>query len=147
ETLANNDIFVRVMAMPFYGDANDLQILKNLTFNVGAKAIKNKSLNYFDWNQLKQLTYADLIQDKIKRISGRPDFMDPVFVINSGETILVNGQSQNVKLIMPIPKVPKIKLSDWAIPSKMSTRLKWTTIKKIDCGYSQISKLNWGYIL
>lgn len=146
ETLSTNDIFVRTMAMPFYGDSNDLQILKDLTFNAGAKAFKNKSLNYFDWDQLKKLNYDDLINDKVTRISGRPDHMDPGFTIKSGESVIVNSQTQPMTLDMPIPKRGNAKLQDWAIPSKMSERIKPASVSQIDCGYSQISKVNWGYI-
>jgi len=46
ETLAKKGLFVRIMAMPFYGDANDMLQLKDTTFNYGALAFKNKGLNY-----------------------------------------------------------------------------------------------------
>ncbi|MFA5833907.1 MAG: radical SAM protein [Bacteroidota bacterium] len=147
EKFAANDIFVRTMAMPFYGYAKDLQILKEQTFNAGASAFKNKSINYFDWNQLKALTYTELVDDKVDRISGRPDHMDLNYVIKSGESVLVNGQPQTMNLEMPISKIKNVKLQDWAIPSKLSTRIKPAAVSKIDCGYSQISKVNWGYIV
>jgi DNA repair photolyase len=146
EELAKNDVFVRVMAMPYYGGVDDLRILKDMTFNAGAKAFKNKNLNYFDWNQLQQLTYDDLVQDKITRVSGRPDHMEPDYIIKSGEEVLVNGQTQTVTVDLPTPKVGRAKVPDWAAPSKMSTRLQPTSVHKIDCGYSEISKVNWGYI-
>ena len=47
ERLSNEGIFVRVMAMPFFGDRDDLLQLKLDTFNSGAKALKNKGLNYY----------------------------------------------------------------------------------------------------
>ena len=36
EKLSNEGIFVRVMAMPFYGNSNDLDNLKQMTFDYGS---------------------------------------------------------------------------------------------------------------
>ncbi len=77
--------------MPFYGDANDLQILWDVTRNAGAKAFKNKGINYFDWKELMNLSYEDLIHDKITRVAGRPDEKKTDMMIKSGENFLING--------------------------------------------------------
>ena len=54
--LSKEGIFVRVMAMPFYGDQNDLTILKNMVFNSGASSdLRIKDLNYYDWNKLNNI--------------------------------------------------------------------------------------------
>jgi DNA repair photolyase len=143
EELSNNDIFVRIMAMPFYGDDNKMLDLKNRAFNVGAKAFKNKGLNYYDWTQLKSLTYDDLINDKIERVAGRPDYKNLNLMINSGEKIK-NGTT--VKVLMPIPKQSNNKMMDWSAISKMNDRLVMTDMNEINCGYNMISKINWDYI-
>ncbi len=145
-TLAKNDVFVRIMAMPFYGGAEDLQILKDLTFSAGATAFKNKGLNYFDWDELKSLSYSDLINDRITRVNGRPDVKDLNLMIKSGEDFLVNDQPQEIELVMPNPRDGRERLRDWAVPSKFEERLTRRTVKLIDCGYSQISTIDWGYI-
>ena len=46
EKLSKEEIFVRVMAMPFYGNSNDLDNLKQMTFDMGAMAISKKGFNY-----------------------------------------------------------------------------------------------------
>ena len=145
--MAKEDIFVRIMAMPFYGDDKDLDILKTQTFNAGAKAFKNKGLNYYDWLQLSKLTYDDLINDRITRISARPDTKNKQFMIKSGETHLIKGTAQTVSLLMPKPKVGRGKKENWSVPSQMNNRLAMKDVDIIDCGYSMISKVNWGYIL
>jgi hypothetical protein len=52
EELAKAGLFVRVMAMPFYGEHMDLHMLKDDTFKRGAKAFKNKGLNNYSWDDL-----------------------------------------------------------------------------------------------
>jgi DNA repair photolyase len=145
ETLAKNDIFVRIMAMPFYGESKDLKILKDMTFSAGAKAFKNKGLNYFKWDELKNLSYEDLIDDKITRISSRMDNKKLDVMVKSGEEHLIENSTHSVNLVMP-PR-GKGKFPDWSVASKISERLTDTNMNVIDCGYSAISKLNWGYIL
>ncbi len=52
QALAAEGLFVRIMAMPFYGNRGDLLRLKEETFRRGAKAFKNKNLNYYRWSNL-----------------------------------------------------------------------------------------------
>lgn len=146
EKLAKEDVFVRIMAMPFYGNESDLDRLKTLSFNAGAKAFKHKGLNYYDWAQLSQLTYDDLVNDRITRVAGRPDEKNEQYMIKSGETYLVNGTPQSASILMPIPKVGREKKKNWAAMSKISQRLQMKDVEMIDCGYSTMSKINWGYI-
>lgn len=143
EQLSKNDIFVRIMAMPFYDDDNGMLDLKNRAFSAGAKAFKNKELNYYDWDQLKSLSYDDLINDRIVRASGRPDYKNLNLMINSGETNL-GGSTFNV--LMPKPKQKGEKKKDWSAVSLIQERLVPTDMNEINCGYNLISKLNWDYI-
>jgi len=47
---------------------------------------------------------------------------------------------------MPILKIGKNKLKDWAVPKEYANRIQKRTINIIDCGYSDISQIDWGYI-
>ena len=73
EKLSSEGIFVRVMAMPFYGKSNDLSNLKQMTFAKGAVALKNKGLNYYNWQNVVQLSEADLINGKLIQSGSRKD--------------------------------------------------------------------------
>ncbi len=141
--LSKSGLFVRIMAMPFCGNESDMQLLKDTAFNSGAQAFKNKALNYYDWEQLQALSYDDLVNDKIERVSGRPDSKDLTLMIKSGETI---NPEQTIKVLMPLQKQGKAKLMDWSAVSKTDERLVISDRAIIDCGYSSISSINWGYI-
>ncbi len=140
EKLSNEGIFVRVMAMPFYGDKNDLSILKQITFDSGAQAIKNKGINYYDWNDVKNASYNDLIQDNISQTGSRQDtIIDDTLTIKSGEEYLVNGKPESVKVLMPNRKY-------WNAMSMLEERMVKTELNVIDCGYDQINTVDWEYI-
>ena len=140
EKLSKEGIFVRVMAMPFYGNSNDLGILKQITFNRGAVAIKNKALNYFNWQNVVNLSEADLINGNRVRTGGMHN--TPINValnIKSGEPYLVSGNTQPVQVLMPNHK-------SWNALTLLSQRLSLVQIDMIDCGYSQLNTVNWNYI-
>ncbi len=143
QSLANAGLFVRIMAMPFCGDEKEMLTLKNIAFNYGAQAFKNKGLNYYDWDQIKSLSYDDLIHDRIERVAGRPDTKNLSLMIKSGETL---NTSPVTKVLMPIKKQGRKKLEDWSRLSKTADRLVLTDMPAINCGYSLISNVNWGYI-
>jgi len=140
EKLSNEGIFVRVMAMPFYGNSNDLGILKQITFNRGAVAIKNKALNYFNWQNVVNLSEADLINGNRVRTGGMHN--TPINValnIKSGEPFLISGNTKPVQVLMPNHK-------SWNALTLLSQRLSLVQLDMIDCGYSQLNKVNWNYI-
>ena len=139
-TLAKNNIFVRTMAMPFFGDRKDVENIKTHSFNNGAKGFKNKSLNYYDWDDLQILTYLDLIKDKVIRVKGRPDDMFEDLNEKSGETVLFNG-THKIKNVN-FPKVKK-----WSTHTKLADKLSYQDQKIIDCGYSQLNNVDWEYII
>lgn len=147
KALADAGLFVRIMAMPFYGTTMDLQILKDMTFSAGAQAFKNKGLNYYHWDELLAINYDDLINDRLSRNGSREDVKDLNFMINSGEVHLIQGKNPSVNLLMPLPKQNGIKLPDWSAVSKINQRLAPTNENVINCGYSGISKINWRYIV
>ena len=140
EKLSKEGIFVRVMAMPFYGNSNDLNNLKQMTFASGAVAIKNKGLNYYNWQNVEQLSEADLINGKLIQSGSRKDtVINAALNIKSGEPYLKSGNTQSVQALMPNQK-------GWNALSKLNQRLSPVQFNMIDCGYSQLNQINWGYI-
>ncbi|MCB0729536.1 MAG: hypothetical protein KDC88_00770 [Ignavibacteriae bacterium] len=137
--LATNDIFVRTMAMPFWGDYKEVEAIKKLSFNNGARGFKNKRLNYFDWQQLQALDYNDLINDKVSRVQGRPDNMFEDLNEKSGETLLFKGKPKIVNVSFP-------HVRKWSTPTILDEKLSLQDQKIIDCGYSQLNKVKWAYI-
>ena len=140
EKLSREGIFVRVMAMPFYGNSNDLNNLKQMTFDRGAVAIKNKSLNYYNWQNVVNLTQADLLNGNLVRTSNMHN--TPINIalnIKSGEPYLVSGNTQSVNVLMPSHK-------SWNALSMLNQRLSLVQLDMIDCGYSKINKVDWEYI-
>lgn len=141
EKLSKEGIFVRVMAMPFFGNRNDLLVLKNEAFNKGAKALKNKTLNYYNWQNITNLSEQDLLNGKLLQSGNRKDTpIDSSLNTLSGEPFLFNGKTQPINVLMPNHKA-------WSAMSKISQRLTLTTLDKINCGYNQLNKINWGYII
>ena len=138
--LSDEGIFVRVMAMPFIGNYDDVKKIKDITFQYGASAFKNKGLNYFDWDELKGLSYSDLIQDKITRVKGRKDEKYEDLNHKSGEYI-TTGNSLSKNVLMPTGK------NDWSAMTKINERLIATDQRIINCGYSDLNSEDWGYII
>lgn len=139
DELAKNNIFVRVMAMPYYGTRKDVEDIKTTTFNHGAKAFKNKGINYYDWDQLQPLNYDDLINDKIERIKGRNDPMFEDLNEKSGELMLFNGNTRTSTMKFPIKK-------NWATVTILDQKLSDKNLEHIDCGYSSLNTVDWKYI-
>ncbi|MBV6421637.1 MAG: hypothetical protein DAHOPDDO_02918 [Ignavibacteriaceae bacterium] len=140
EKLSKAGIFVRVMAMPFYGGVTELDELKRITFDAGAKALKNKALNYFDWNEIKNITFDDLIQNKLSKSSNRNDtIISQNHIIKSGEEYLVNGQTETIDIVMPSDKA-------WDAMSKFTERSSVHSLTKVEMGYDELNDVNWSYI-
>jgi DNA repair photolyase len=148
DSLAKEGIFVRVMAMPFYGDKTELEALKNEAFNRGAKAFKNKSLNYYSWNDLLQVqTYDKFIKNNIPRSTMRHDTKDESLIIKSGEYVINNKKVKRKSVMFPIVDKDFKAESDWSAMTEYKNRFKRKLLKLIDCGYAACNKENWGYIL
>lgn len=141
EKLSSEGIFVRVMAMPFYGNSNDLNNLKQMAFDRGAVALKNKGLNYYNWQNVLNLSEDDLINGKLIQSGSRKDTpINAALNIKSGEPYLISGNTQLVQVLMPNQK-------GWNALSKLNQRLSPVQLDMINCGYSQLNKINWGYII
>jgi DNA repair photolyase len=148
EEMSKAGIFVRIMAMPFYGNSEDLLMLKNEAFNRGAKAFKNKGLNYFSWDDLKKsMTFDEFIEEKIPRTGGRTDTKDESLIIKSGEYIMENGAPKNKLVLMPKMDAEYHAVSKWAALTKMKERFEERNMQMIDSGYRDCNSENWGYVI
>ncbi|MFZ1288744.1 MAG: radical SAM protein [Melioribacteraceae bacterium] len=135
--ISNEGIFVRVMAMPFYGDQCDLNKLKGITFAAGSKAFKNKELNYYDWSQFQGINAIDPInRTKIKSNSHIPSL-----IIKSGEE-----KTPKIMVEVEMPKIRKRneKFINWA--KKPNEGLEKQSLPQIEMGYSSINNVDWGYL-
>ncbi len=140
EKLSKEDIFVRVMAMPFYGSVPELDELKRITFDAGAQALKNKALNYFQWNDLKNISFDDLVQYKLPQTGSRTDtIISQAHMIKSGEEYLVNGKTETIDILMPSENA-------WDAMSKFTERSSVQTLAKVEMGYDDLNDVDWGYI-
>lgn len=135
--LSSEDIFVRVMAMPFYGNANDLNKLKSEVFKNGAKAFKNKDLNYYQWGQLKGIDPLN----PLRRSTTKTNSHIVSNIIMSGES--TSGKSVT-NLLMPKLRKRGDKFINWA--KKPKDGLSLQSMPEIDMGYSLINNVDWGYI-
>lgn len=131
--LSKEGIFVRVMAMPFYGDQNDLAKLKNIVFNSGALGFKNKELNHYEWCQLNNISALD----PLKRSKKKTNNHIPSLMTKSGEII---QPIQSKKVLMP----KYYKTKNWAV--KPNERLEKRDMPLVDMGYSVINNVDWGYL-
>ena len=137
EKLSKEGIFVRVMAMPFYGDRNDLQKLKDLTFNVGAQAFKNKTLNYYNWSQLQNINPVDTL----KRSKPKTNNHVADMVIMSGEKFTPQSI---VRVLLPKIRKRGEGFINWSV--KPTDGLDLQAVEVVDMGYSSINTIDWGYL-
>lgn len=146
EALSKEGIFVRIMAMPFYGDANSLDALRKEAFKRGAKAFKNKGLNYYKWEDLQKVKeYDEFIKSEIPSNEGRKDLKDEARIIKSGEAAMVKGKTQKKTVLMP--KKELIGTKKWAAKTKLNDSFEGKPMLVIDCGYRDCNKIDWGYII
>lgn len=148
ESLSKEGIFVRVMAMPFYGNRDDLISLKNEAFNRGAKAFKNKSLNYYTWEDLVKVgEYGQFIEDTIPRNEVRSDNKDESMMIKSGEYVINEGKNEQRDVLFPVVNSYFYASKDWSFYGTFNDLLEQRSMKVIDCGYADCNSESWGYII
>ena len=136
EELVSHGLFVRIMAMPFYGDRDDLLMLKDETFRRGAKAFKNKGLNYYAWSDLDTpRTFEQFIGESIPRPNGRVDLKDKSLIIKSGEYVSLNGRPKRKSVLFPIVDTDFKAESDWSAMSCELYPKNWTAILGGKNGY------------
>ena len=142
EKLSAKGIFVRVMAMPFYDDHAKTEAFRKEVLNRGAQAFKHKKLNYYDWQTLSQTSTAQLLNDELKRTTGKQNEYFEDLLLKSGEPILVGGKPQTTIALLPNVKMGE----NWAVVSKLQDRLSLQNTQVVDMGYSSINNVDWGYI-
>lgn len=140
ETLANNGIFVRVMAMPFLGDKLEAEKLKQMSLNVGASAYKHKGLNYFDLSDFEGKTFQDYLVGRIIPSQARNDFSYEDLSLRSGEKILKDGKTQEVTLNF------QSKDQDLYTTNSANDLKVFRLVDMVDCGYNQLNNLDWEFI-
>jgi DNA repair photolyase len=128
--LSDAGIFVRVMAMPLFGEREDAERLRDVAFENDAKAFKHKALNYFTWD--------DVEQGSPRRTRQRNDTIYRDLLINSGEVVTENGNSIKTELLMPNAEWHK---KNW------EENLEWQELDKVQFGYSLVNDISWGYIM
>lgn len=150
ETLSKAGIFVRIMAMPFYGNQSDLLKLKTETFKRGAQAFKNKGLNYFkSWNELrKPMPFDKFLTANISTGAGRVDKKNNLFIIQSGEYARTQKNYFSVRTVL-VPKMDKNfkAIENWGAITFMEQRFEKRRMKVIDSGYKSCNTIDWGYII
>ena len=149
EKLSAAGIFVRIMAMPFYGDKTDLLKLRTETFKRGAKAFKNKGLNYFkSWDELKKrLTFDKFLTAHLSTGKGRVDAKVESLIIKSGEYVKTQKDNYSYRSVT-VPKMDaNFKATNhWEAITQMANRFEKRKMKVIDCGYKSCNNINWGYV-
>lgn len=128
--LSRAGVFVRVMAMPFFGNREDAAELKERVFEMGAKAFKHKELNYFDWD--------DLVRGEAIRRKGRDDTIYRELLEKSGEPYLQDGRQPTIALLMPN--------EEWA-KREWQNNLEEQEVPVINFGYSDLNDVDWGYVV
>ena len=130
QRLAEADVFVRVMAMPFTGSYDDALELRRVVFEHGARAFKHKGLNYFEDAAVKQ--------GGARKSKARKDIIFKDLLIKSGERVIENGQARPV--IVPMPPKGGVKM-------RWQGTLVDTERSIINSGYADLNDVNWGYVL
>jgi DNA repair photolyase len=141
ETLANAGIFVRVMAMPFLGDRQEAEKLKQMALNAGAQAFKHKGLNYYQLSDFEGKTWNDYLTERVIPTHFREDFAFKDLFLRSGENIIQNGQPLTTTLPFHNPRKQDL------YKLKSADELKvYRLVELADCGYNLLNNLDWGYI-
>jgi len=150
EKLSAAGIFVRIMAMPFFGDTSDLLKLKKESFKLGAQAFKNKGLNYFkSWKELRQQKdFNKFLTAKLSTGKGRVDEKEESLIIKSGNYVKTPKNNFSVRTVM-VPKMDKNfqATENWGAITLIDERFEKRRMKVIDCGYKDCNDIDWGYII
>jgi len=144
--LAQRNIFVRVMAMPFKGSLEEVIAFREKTIKYGAKAFKHKELNYFNWADVENISEKSLFNDELLRTGSKKDRHFDDVILKSGEIYYENDKPVFVDIQWPIFKNSNGKSQDWTVRLKDIERLNNLNVQMINCGYTDISGIDWNYI-
>jgi DNA repair photolyase len=122
--LADNDIFVRIMAMPFMHGREEALELRRITFDQGARAFKHKGLNYFEQDEV--------LMGTPRRRRRRNDTVLTDLLVESGEPV----EDETRVVVMPV--------SDG---KRRWIRLEPRQMPVLRSGYARLNDINWGYLI
>lgn len=141
ETLAKAGIFVRVMAMPFLGDRQEAEQLRQMALNAGAQAFKHKGLNYYQLSDFEGKTWNDYLAERVIPTHFREDFAYKDLFLKSGENIMQSNQPLTTTLIFHNSRKQDLYQLKSADEMKV-----YRQVELADCGYGQLNNLDWGFI-
>lgn len=141
ETLAKAGIFVRVMAMPFLGDKQEAEQLRQMAINAGAQAFKHKGLNYYNVSDFDNKTWNDYLTERVIPTHYREDFAYKDLFLRSGENIIQNNQPLTTSLTFHNNRKQDL----YELKSADEMRV-YRLVDLADCGYNLLNNLDWGYI-
>jgi DNA repair photolyase len=124
DQFAKRNVFVRIMCMPFLGNVKEAATIKGTLLNRGAKAFKQKGLNYFD----REL----LLKGKTARVKGRLDEKFQDLIYKSGEVVLDDGGAPESQILL--------------LPNEKWDSFTEQSIQRIDSGYKEMNSYDWGYV-
>ncbi len=124
ERFAERDVFVRIMCMPFIGNKEEAAAIKDTLLDRGAKAFKQKGLNYFDREHL--------LNGKLALTIGRVDEKFQDLIYKSGELVLDDSGAPESQILL--------------LPNEKWDSFTQQSIQRIDSGYKEMNSYDWGYV-
>ncbi len=129
--LADEGIFVRVMAMPWLlGKDEALQFRKSV-LKIGARGFKHKGLNYFDRDEL--------LKGNTVEIKKRKDIIFHELLLNSGE---MDDNGRIIKV-----RIPKHGKTYWKRLGTMKFDYEERQMPVLKSGYAELNDVDWGYLI
>jgi len=124
QMFAKNDVFIRVMAMPFIGTETEAAEVRQVLLDLGAKGFKHKAMNYWDEEKL--------LQGKVIRKQGKRDIIYRDLHLNSGETVLDESGNETVSTV--------------SMPDSKWNEFTEKPMRVVTWGYSEMNDVDWKYI-
>ena len=124
EEFAKNDVFVRVMAMPFIGAEIEAGEMREVLLKLGARGFKHKGMNY--WNEDK------LLEGKVVRERGKRDLIYYSLHVFSGESV-IDDLGNEISVVA-------------SMPDKLWKEFTVKPMKVVNWGYNEINDIDWKYI-
>jgi len=124
DRLTERGVFVRIMCMPFLGDKEEAATIKETLLQRGAKAFKQKGLNYYDREKL--------LNGEVVRVKGRKDEKFHDLIFRSGE-VLIDEEGVPAMTTLPLPD------KAWKVFTNREIAVR-------DSGYALINQHDWGCV-
>ena len=134
---AKAGVFVRAMCMPLIGTRIDAEAIRSVCFANGAKAFKQKGLNYWDMNAL--------LRGETIRNSGKQDEVFEDLLVKGSEPYRENGKIRKITVKMPVIVKTGKKSKRWK--GFKAQDLQDRVMNMEVSGYSEINNIDWGYVI